>query len=283
MAKRAKNEPDGVIDKAETEIGDEKNAEKVEEKPKKSQADEILEAMMDGRKAGTKYPVHCAHDEIVALHKLRPHPKNPNKHPQRQIQILSRAIQVNGWRAPITVSTRSGLIVRGHGRLAAGMLAGEEFGPVDFQDYESDELEKADLVADNRIAELANMDKDAERVLMKELAEANFEIEVAGFTEAEFDKLFRIENALKEDAAPTFPITPRTNEAYDFVMVFTTSETDKLFLFTLLGIETELSYKRSKKVGLGRVVTFKKFMEKLHENRNSINVARGNDDDAQAV
>lgn len=63
-------------------------------------------------------PVFCAHDAIVAIEKLIPNPKNPNTHPDAQIQALGRIIRQTGWRAPITVSKRSGFIVKGHGRLA---------------------------------------------------------------------------------------------------------------------------------------------------------------------
>jgi hypothetical protein len=44
-------------------------------------------------------------------------PRNPNVHPERQIELLAKIISAQGWRAPITVSTRSGFVVRGHGRL----------------------------------------------------------------------------------------------------------------------------------------------------------------------
>lgn len=67
-------------------------------------------------------PVFCAHDAIVAIEKLIPNPKNPNTHPDAQIQALGRIIRQTGWRAPITVSKRSGFIVKGHGRLAAAKL-----------------------------------------------------------------------------------------------------------------------------------------------------------------
>ena len=55
-------------------------------------------------------PVFCAHDAIVAIEKLIPNPKNPNTHPDAQIQALGRIIRQTGWRAPITVSKRSGFI-----------------------------------------------------------------------------------------------------------------------------------------------------------------------------
>ena len=103
-------------------------------------------------------PVFCAHDAIVAIEKLIPNPKNPNTHPDAQIQALGRIIRLTGWRAPITVSKRSGFIVKGHGRLAAAKLEGLTEVPVDYQNYTNEAEEYADLVADNRIAELAEID-----------------------------------------------------------------------------------------------------------------------------
>ena len=78
-------------------------------------------------------PVFCAHDAIVAIEKLIPNPKNPNTHPDAQIQALGRIIRQTGWRAPITVSKRSGFIVKGHGRLAAAKLEGLTEVPADYQ------------------------------------------------------------------------------------------------------------------------------------------------------
>lgn len=69
-------------------------------------------------------PVFCAHDEIVDTLKLVPNPKNPNKHPQEQIELLTRIIKATGWRQPITVSKRSGFVVKGHGRLLAAVGGG---------------------------------------------------------------------------------------------------------------------------------------------------------------
>ena len=64
-------------------------------------------------------PVFCAHDAIVPLKDLRPNPKNPNQHPPEQIKLLASIIRATGWRGPITVSKRSGYIVKGHGRMMA--------------------------------------------------------------------------------------------------------------------------------------------------------------------
>ena len=41
-------------------------------------------------------PVFCAHDAIVDVAKLVPNPKNPNQHPDSQIQLLGRIIRQTG-------------------------------------------------------------------------------------------------------------------------------------------------------------------------------------------
>lgn len=133
--------------------------------------------------------VHCAYDEMVPIGELRENPRNPNRHPDSQIELLAKIITETGWRAPITVSKRSGYIVRGHGRLMAARQAGLTECPVDWQDYESDEQELQDLIADNRIAELAEIDDDALRDIIGDLQEIGADVELAGFTDADLEDI----------------------------------------------------------------------------------------------
>ena len=79
-------------------------------------------------------PVYCTHDKIVPVEELRPNPQNPNHHPDDQVELLAKIIEKQGWRQPVKVSTRSGLIVSGHGRYEAALLLGCPV-PVDFQEY----------------------------------------------------------------------------------------------------------------------------------------------------
>ena len=134
-------------------------------------------------------PVYCAHDAIVDVAKLVPNPKNPNKHPDEQIQLLGRIIRQTGWRQPITVSTRSGFIVKGHGRLAASLLEGVKEVPVDYQNYASEAEEYADLVADNRIAELAEIDNRMLADIFADIDTGEIPLEMTGFTEEEVEDL----------------------------------------------------------------------------------------------
>ncbi len=110
----------------------------------------------------TKKPaIHCAYDKLVPLDELTPHPRNPNEHPQKQVELLAAIIRKTGWRSPIVISKRSGYIVSGHGRYQAAIAGGFTSAPVNFQDFDSDESEIAHLVADNKIASLAEINSDA--------------------------------------------------------------------------------------------------------------------------
>lgn len=124
--------------------------------------------------------VHCAHDRMVRLDEIRPNPRNPNLHPREQIELLAKIIASQGWRSPITVSMRSGMIVRGHGRYAAARLLGCETVPVDYQDYKSEAEEWQDLLADNRIAELSHVD---ETILREILLAVDVDVALTGYDE----------------------------------------------------------------------------------------------------
>lgn len=134
-------------------------------------------------------PVFCAHDAIVDVAKLVPNPKNPNQHPDNQIQLLGRIIRQTGWRQPITVSKRSGFIVKGHGRLSAALLEGMKEAPVDYQNYTTEAEEYADLVADNRIAELAETDNRLLADIFAEIDTGEIPMELTGYTEDEVESL----------------------------------------------------------------------------------------------
>ena len=146
-------------------------------------------------------PVYCAHDAIVDVTTLVPNPANPNTHPDEQIQLLGRIIREhNGWRAPITVSNRSGFIVKGHGRLSAALLEGLKEVPVDYQNYASEAAEYSDLVADNRIAELAEIDQKMLADIFAEIDTGEMPMEATGFTEKEVENLITgLSEALHND------------------------------------------------------------------------------------
>lgn len=134
-------------------------------------------------------PVFCAHDAIVPIDRLRPNPRNPNQHPPEQIKLLGSIIRATGWRDNITVSTRSGLIVKGHGRLMAAELYDLKEAPVDYQEYASDAEELADLTADNRLAELAHTDNKMLADLFVDIDTGEIPFILSGYTEEDYGNI----------------------------------------------------------------------------------------------
>lgn len=132
-------------------------------------------------------PVHCAHVELADVTTLIPNPRNPNKHGDKQVAMLAKMIRHQGWRACITVSNRSGFIVTGHGRLQAAQLLGVEKVPIDRQDFANEADEWAHVIADNRIAELAEIDDDLMRGLLDDLGGMDIDMDLTGFDEAEIE------------------------------------------------------------------------------------------------
>lgn len=145
-------------------------------------------------------PVFCSHDAIIPINELIPNPKNPNTHPAEQIRLLSQCITSNGWRMPITISNRSGFIVKGHGRLEAAQAAGFTHVPVDYQNYASEAEEMTDLMADNRLAELSSMDNDLLAAALNELIESeDIDSILTGYDEEDIAALLGTE---EEEEAP---------------------------------------------------------------------------------
>lgn len=134
--------------------------------------------------------VWCSFEELANVDTLKENPKNPNKHPDSQIELLAKNIKYLGWRHPITVSKRSGFIVAGHGRLMAARKLGLKIVPVDYQDFNFDADEIAVLVADNRLAELSETSEDDLKKILSEL-DGEIDIDLTGFSEADVEQLMR--------------------------------------------------------------------------------------------
>ncbi len=143
--------------------------------------------------------VWCSFDKLVPVGELKPNPRNPNTHPQRQVELLAKNIRYFGWRQTITVSKRSGLIVSGHGRLMAAKHLGVEVVPVDYQDFNDENDELAVLVADNRLAELSTVDLNELEKIAGEWKATDFDTILAGFEPADLDALLNPDSDEEEE------------------------------------------------------------------------------------
>lgn len=126
--------------------------------------------------------INCSYNELAEVDKLIPHPKNYNMHPARQIEMLAKIINYQGQRLPIVASKRSGFIISGHGRLEAIKKLGWQKAAVDWQEFANEAEEYAHMMADNKIAELAQSNDDLFEEIALSLGEG-FDHELLGLKE----------------------------------------------------------------------------------------------------
>jgi DNA modification methylase len=131
--------------------------------------------------------------ERLALRLIRPDPRNPRRHRDRQIKQIALSIQNFGFNVPILVD-RANRIIAGHGRFwAAEQLQLAEVPALRIE-HLNDAQCRAFMIADNRLTEMSVWDDDSLADIFKELSALNldFDIEATGFTVGEID--LRIEN-----------------------------------------------------------------------------------------
>jgi DNA modification methylase len=153
--------------------------------------------------------IKCAHTRVADIETLVPNPKNPNKHPENQIKLLAKIMSHQGWRNPVVVSKRSGFVIKGHGRLMAARLNGWEKIPVDEQEYANEADEYADMVADNKIAELADSDLS---MINRDVMDfgPDFDLDLLGIPNFVVEPLDKLDPQCDEDEVPETPAEPKT-------------------------------------------------------------------------
>src|SRR5690606_25080958 len=120
-------------------------------------------------------------------------------------------------RRPIVVSNLSGFITKGEGLYKTLIELGYSHGHVEYQDYENEAMELADIEADNQLPELSYIDQQQRKANLKELTELeDFNIEITGFTEFEIEEImvdyddFKVTGSPQSSPAPQ----PKENDAY---------------------------------------------------------------------
>lgn len=149
--------------------------------------------------------IRCLYDKLVPISELTPHPKNRNQHPDDQIDRLAKILKYQGWRYPIKVSKQTGLITSGHGRLEAAKKNGWTQVPVNYQDYENETQEYADLQADNAIASWAELELAKINLDLPELG-PDFDLEMLGLKDFELEPADKFH--ADEDEVPEPPKEP---------------------------------------------------------------------------
>lgn len=144
--------------------------------------------------------------------KLLPYARNARTHSEEQIAQIAASIAEFGFTNPILAGA-DGVIVAGHGRLAAAHKLGLELVPVVVLEHLSPTQRRALVIADNRIAENAGWDEAMLRIELVTLQDDDFDVSLTGFDADALADLLADEDGnsageTDDDAVPEISETP---------------------------------------------------------------------------
>jgi 16S rRNA G966 N2-methylase RsmD len=153
--------------------------------------------------------------ELWPIERLRPYEKNARTHSQEQVDQLVKSIEEFGFTNPILVDSGDGILA-GHGRLMAAKVAGMRQVPVVVLDYLDEDQRRAYILADNKLAMNAGWDDEILREEIEALKDAEFDLDLIGFSEEELEDLFdgegieqlESEGLTDADEVPEPPVDP---------------------------------------------------------------------------
>lgn len=155
--------------------------------------------------------------EIQVTHRpvadLVPYARNARTHSDAQVAQIAASIAEFGWTNPILVDGKSGVIA-GHGRLLAARKLGLDRVPVIELAHLTEAQKRAYILADNKLAENAGWDDELLAIELGELKDADFDLGLVGFDDAELSRLLGEaaeglgESGVGDDAVPEPPEVP---------------------------------------------------------------------------
>ena len=139
---------------------------------------------------------------------------NARTHSKRQLDLLQRNIEANGFVIPIIIDDE-GTIIAGHARVFAAKKLGMSHVPAIRLTHLSPAQVRAFRIAENKLASLAEWDHEALAVEFQGLVELSFDLSLTGFEMPEIDHTIETHAAsvgmvpenLIEGAAPGLPTT----------------------------------------------------------------------------
>ena len=144
--------------------------------------------------------------------KLLPYARNARTHSDDQVAQIAASIAEFGFTNPILAGS-DGIIVAGHGRLAAAQKLGLAIVPVVVLDHLTPPQRRALVIADNRIAENAGWDDAMLRIELEALQLDGFDLDITGFDADALAELIAgdepdNEGQTDEDTVPELGETP---------------------------------------------------------------------------
>jgi len=157
-------------------------------------------------------PWLSTHIERWPTEKLVPYARNARTHSEEQVAQIAASIVEFGFTNPILAGS-DGVIVAGHGRLAAAQKLGLDTVPVVVLDHLTPTQRRALIIADNRIAENAGWDDAMLRIELQSLQEDGFNLDITGFDADALAEIMAgeettVDGQTDDDAVPEVPVKP---------------------------------------------------------------------------
>jgi DNA modification methylase len=135
-------------------------------------------------------PAKPAQIQLRPTRELKPRPGNPRSHSRAQIRQIARSIEEFGFNSPILID-KDDQIVAGHGRFEAARHLGLPRVPTIRLEHLTEAQARAFMLADNRLAERSNWDRELLGKELEFLTSVNleFDITTTGFSTGEIDVL----------------------------------------------------------------------------------------------
>lgn len=144
---------------------------------------------------------YCSPEELI------PYEKNPRDN-RLAIDDVVRSIEEYGFTNPILVNEEK-VILAGHTRREAAILAGMERVPYIVVDGLTEAQQRAYRLADNKLSELALWDEDLLKEELEDLLDADYDLSLTGFSDIDLTDLLKDEEDL-EDIEPEEPKEKKT-------------------------------------------------------------------------
>ena len=126
--------------------------------------------------------------EYWDIDRPQPNPQNSKVHPIDQVDALASLILKVGFLKPIVVDD-AGMVLAGHGALAAAKKAGLERVPVSICSHLTPAEKRAYVIADNRLPELSMWDKTKVSEELAALDLEKFDFTMTGFSDRDLEQM----------------------------------------------------------------------------------------------
>ncbi|MEM9377021.1 MAG: ParB/Srx family N-terminal domain-containing protein, partial [Pseudomonadota bacterium] len=147
--------------------------------------------------------------ERASIKSLTPNARNARTHSPKQIRQIANSIEAFVFVNPVLVD-EAGIILAGHGRVAAAKRLGIDEVPIVRIGHLSQAQKRAYVIADNQLALKAGWDDEILAIEFQALADLDFDLSLTGFDMGDIDRIIA---DIGGTSPPDAPLSPEDGPA----------------------------------------------------------------------